>query len=203
LFRRNRQVDAQGGRDKGGKARISGKLRRELKMSRKKEVVETQSRQTDREQAGAAPPVETTNDNREVEAGRRGARNPGQQSGNGTYGRCKEKAPKSRGDPHPQGNRPLGCFSGSSELTISFCWTPAGADLTHEKYPQEKTSDALARIKHRAADRELPCHLRLIQAGGDTVFESGYVLHSDLSSTGTRLLTDTKLSGPSSFTLAR
>jgi hypothetical protein len=71
-----------------------------------------------------------------------------------------------------------------------------------KKYPQEKASGAQARIKHRTADRELPCHLRFIQAGGDTVFERGYVLHSDLSCTGTRLQTDTKLSGQSSFTLA-
>ena len=72
LFRGNRQVDEQGRGDKGGKAGISGNLRRESKMRRKKEVVETQRRQTDREQAGAAPTVETAYDNREVKAGRRG-----------------------------------------------------------------------------------------------------------------------------------
>jgi hypothetical protein len=41
LFRGNRQVDAQGRGNKGGKARIGGKLRRELKMRRKKEEIET------------------------------------------------------------------------------------------------------------------------------------------------------------------
>jgi len=73
LFRGDRQIDAQGGGDKGGEAGISGRLRRESKMRRKKEVVETERRQTDREQAGAASTVEATYDNREVEAGRRGA----------------------------------------------------------------------------------------------------------------------------------
>ena len=94
----------------------------------------------DREQGGAAPTVKTTYDNREVEAGRRGVRNPRKQIGSDTYGSCKAKAPKSKGDPHPQTivlSGVLAAAQNGSCLSLD----PAGRNVTHEKYlKREKIS---------------------------------------------------------------